>query len=320
MLTWNLKPNRPNLDLSSREQEKIVMNGDPNKMPSITVPDTFTSIRRNHWVASEEIRYANWQAKFPKGQMVDPWELWPFLKGVLQAGEEEGVFRIAEVGAGESPDYSGTSGQSYTEFAEQILIQEGRLTFFKDIERCNAPAWLCYYDLEGNLVKAEIPSRREFGGLGGLLRQLRPDVEQDSKGSWLYQDYNPLGLYGQRGIAWKREDFPEWTDKEFEETDKFQQAYLNIETYTDIWFPWVSGHLENEDRGWRTDIIDGKVIVYKEGELYDNRELAHCHTPRLNRFIQRVKQLTLDYGGKWSIDTRDDSKKYWNEDGIVLDT
>jgi hypothetical protein len=295
------------------------MNGDPDKMPSITVPDTFSPIKRNRWVASEDVAYATWQAKFPKGQMTDPWELWPFLKGVLQAGEEEGVFRITEVGAGEPPDYSGTSGQSYTEFAEQILIQEGRLTFFKDIERCNAPAWLCYYDLEGNLVEAEVPSRREFGGLGGLLRQLRPDVDQDLKGSWLYQDHNPLGLYGQGGIAWKREDFPEWTDEEFEETDKFQHAYLNIETHTDIWFPWVSGHLENEDRGWRTDIINGKVIVYKEGELYDNRELAHCHTLRLNRFIQRVKQLTLDYGGKWSIDTRDDSKKYWNEDGIVLD-
>jgi hypothetical protein len=313
MLTWSLKPNRPSFDLSSREQEQIVMNGDPNKMPSITVPDTFTPIKRNRWVVSEEDKYAkfaHWTAKFPQGQMIDPWEMWPFAKGVLLAGEEEGVFRIAEVGAGKPPDYSSTSGQSYVEFVEQILLKEGTLNFFKDIERCNALARLCYYDLEGKVAEAEIDCP------GELLSQLRPDVDQEQKDYWLSRDHNPLELRGQRAWERKRENFPSYTDREFEE-NRFRQTYLVIETYTDIWFPEVKGYLED----WGED-DHGQSIVWKTRQWQDNRELALCHTPRLNRFIQRVKRLTLDYGGEWSIDRADAKgswESHWNEDGIILD-
>jgi hypothetical protein len=58
-------------------------------------------------------------------------------------------------------------------------------------------------------------------------------------------------------------------------------------------------------------------------QWYDNSELALRHTPRLNRFLRRVKELTLEYGGRWELS--DDQKNdiyYWpmlSEDGIILD-
>jgi hypothetical protein len=302
------------------------MNGDPNKMPSITVPDTFTPIKRNRWIVSEEDKYAkfaHWTAKFSQGQMIDPWEQWEFWKKVLQAGEEEGVFRVEKIWD-DPPLYDkAASGQSYADYVEQTLRQTGELVFFQQLSNhysLDAPARICYYDLEGKVVEAE-PRRSELGGLGGLLSQFRPDVVQDWKSCYLSRNHNPLELRGQKAWERKREDFLSYTDEEFEQR-RFRQAYLDIEIYTDIWFPWISGYMEDEDRGWKTGFVDGKTVIYQEGEWYDNRELAMCHTPRLNRFIQRVKQLTLDYGGEWSID-RADAKgswdSHWNEDGIVLD-
>jgi hypothetical protein len=289
---------------------------DANPTPPIIIPDTFTPIKRNRWIVSEEDKYAkfaHWTAKFPQGQMIDPWEQWEFWKKVLQAGEEERVFRVEKIWD-DPPIYDkAASGKSYADYIEQTLRQTGELVFFQQLNNnysLEAPARICYYDLEGKVVEAEI-SR-----LGNLLRQSRPDVNQDWKSCYLSPNHNPIELRGQRGVEWKREDFPEWTDKEFEETDKFQQAYLVIETYTDIWFPEVKGYLED----WGEDEY-GQSVIWKTRQWQDNRELALCHTPRLNRFIQRVKQLTLGYGGEWSID-RDDVNgswdSHWNEDGIVL--
>jgi hypothetical protein len=39
---------------------------------------------KNIWVVDHELKFASWEAVFPKGKMLDPWELWPFLKGVLE--------------------------------------------------------------------------------------------------------------------------------------------------------------------------------------------------------------------------------------------
>jgi hypothetical protein len=52
--------------------------------------------------------------------------------------------------------------------------------------------------------------------------------------------------------------------------------YLTIYSKTDIWEP---------------------EIHY--GGIYDNLELAMCHTPRLNRFLAEFKRLTLEFGGEW---------------------
>jgi hypothetical protein len=280
------------------------MNANPNPIPPTNIPDTFTPIKRNYWIVHEESKFAHWSADFPRGQMNNLWEQWAFAKEVLQAGQEEGVYRITS--ASQYPhnygDYEEASGQSYNERTERILREHGMLAFFNDIGRCVATSRLCYYDLQGKVMEAEVDCP------GMLLRQLRPDLEK----SWKIQHYqsqdpNPIRLWGLGGRVWKREERPEWTDEEFEE-NKCLKVHLEIETATDIWFPKVWGYLEEVDRE-QTD-EQGRIVFNEKGTLalrkpewedmsgwFDNRELAQCHTPRFNNFIQRVRQITLNYGG-----------------------
>jgi hypothetical protein len=58
---------------------------------------------------------------------------------------------------------------------------------------------------------------------------------------------------------------------------------FTISLHSDIWFPRVVGWLDSEE------------------PFYDNSELAALNTPRLNRFLQRTKELILSLGGEWEL-------------------
>jgi hypothetical protein len=76
-------------------------------------------------------------------------------------------------------------------------------------------------------------------------------------------------------------------------------VHIWINCKTDIWFPW---------------------IPHRKGGVYDNRELAHCHTSRLNNFLSGVKELVLDIGGTFEIDcTSSFYEKQLSQAGISLD-
>jgi hypothetical protein len=305
------------------------MNSEPTP---IVIPDTFKPFKRNHWIVHEDRSFGYWYAKFPPGEMLNLWEQWAFAKELLRAGQEEGVYRIISARAEKplEPNEPGTygryeeaSGQSYDECVEQTLRKYERLRFFHDIGGCRASARLCYYDLQGNLVEAEIVRP------GKLLEEIRIDLELEPSGNYTSWNYKPIELDGLGARIRERKEFPNRTDEEYEEL-KFGTMALRISIHTDIWFPKVWGYLEDVERnltdenGWT--IHENGFPIRKPrwqptGEHFDNRELAQCHTPRFNNFIQRVKQLTLNYGGTWSID-RSGVSAYeweWNEDGIVLD-
>jgi hypothetical protein len=63
--------------------------------------------------------------------------------------------------------------------------------------------------------------------------------------------------------------------------DGYQTFTINL--HSDIWFPQVVGWLNSEE------------------PFYDNHELYSLNTNRLNRFLQRTKELTLSLGGKWEL-------------------
>jgi hypothetical protein len=271
------------------------MNTNPDEMPPVTVPDAFTPIRRNRWIISQDYEFATWRADFPEEWRTDPWKIWPFLKGFLQAGEEEKVYRVRR-----TPEtaYGGPypkPGQSYIDFLEEHLAETGELLFAEQLCYMNSTTQcvltqLAYYESDGTIVEKEVP----IGMLDQLLRRLRPDIPKID--SWI-GFAQAIELYG-------------------------GDDDLSIQLHSDIWRPHIAGFMEDYERqGWAigTD-LNGDPIVHQEGEMYDNRELALRHTPRLNRFVQRVKQLTLDYGGKWTAEGCDDPNNgTWNEDGIVLD-
>jgi hypothetical protein len=65
--------------------------------------------------------------------------------------------------------------------------------------------------------------------------------------------------------------------------EELQEEWYEIILCTDIWFPRVIGWMDAEE------------------PFYDNSELAALNTPRLNRFLQRTKELILSLGGTWEL-------------------
>jgi hypothetical protein len=256
-------------------------------------------MKKNIWVVNHDLEFASWDAVFPKGKMLDSWELWPFLKGVLEIGEQEAVYRVAQVGVIRNLPRP-AERQSYAQLVEQYLTEKGKLLFFNQLDLGNhvsTPARLAYYEENGVLVEDEVSD------LGGLIRRLRPE-KVDERDEYMTSD-NPVTFSGQIGIRYSNGDL--------------EGACLNIYLHTDIWFPKVMGYLEDWGKGEWGLSIDGTNRLWQ-----DNRELALRHTPRLNRFLARVKQLTLEYGGTWGIDKSQDTvvryHSQWDENGIFLDT
>jgi hypothetical protein len=275
---------------------------------------------KNHWVSSRDEEYACWCVRFPKEQMTNDWEIFEFMKGVYECGEAEGIYRVVrteEPNAGDSgityvecyengvlqgvnrivrtdePQphaYRADSGISYVEYLEKVLHETGKYVGFRqqstsirqDKEGFLATARLSYFETDGTIVEAEVED------LGKLLMRLRPDqldMERYDMAPSL-----PMSLWGIKG-GWYKDGRP-------------YETYVGICLQTDIWFPWIYG-FPGEAKRW-----------------HDNTDLALRHTPRLNRFLARVKELTLQFGGKWERSNDQHISIYWpmiGEEGILLD-
>lgn len=78
-------------------------------------------------------------------------------------------------------------------------------------------------------------------------------------------------------------------------------------TYTDIWFPFVTGAAHPS---WDSE------------RFFDNRELASRHTPRLNAYLEAVASAVIAAGGRWEIEHACVARQLspWvTERGILLD-
>jgi hypothetical protein len=257
------------------------------------------SMNKNYWVVKRDGVFSQWYAQFPKGEMLDPWQQWTFLKGILEAGEQEGIYQVREFRA--PTRFVASPSLSYIQYLEQVLKEQGELLFFQQINNAfpcpteegidQTPTRLCYYEADGTLTEQEV------NNLGELLERLRPDLEWDR---YYMTQMTPVDLYGQR--AYRFDDGHIWP------------LDLGISLRTDIWFPKVLGYLEERE------------YFYAPLQWRDNRELAYCHTPRLNRFLAKAKALTLDLGGEWGLADKEQKEVEYRQyaemltdDGIILD-
>lgn len=249
---------------------------------------------KNYWISSKKDVYGQWCASFDD-QNIGVDRALPFLTSVLEAGERERVFRVKQTI--QPFPYSELMNHSYGQHLKYLLEEEEEIMFFQHLSRAYpvsalrggrslaptlTPASLCYYDVDGNINESEVTD------MGELLEQLHGseiDVFED-RGE-IYPN-PPIEISG------------EIPNSPRHEVDAF---YLFITLKTDIWLPRVNGNLERS-------IQKRKGKPYSYGG-YDNLELAMCHTPRFNRFLAEVKQLTLDLGGRfWS--------ERGNINGIIL--
>lgn len=195
---------------------------------------------------------------------------WTFLEYLLLQAKTERVFEIVA-------DFYDNDQQKldYVSYCKMKYYTESKLNLL--------PSWLrgkdkfpfrqevCCYNLQGEVEAFTTQN------LGGLLESLRPDIQNDN----LKFDYMPpiigLNIYQVRTLL---------------NSSSIQKKPIdiNIQIPSNIWFPKVIDQL-----GDKYD-YDADDYVW-----VDNRELAACNTPRLNRFLMHVREKALEMKGGWEL-------------------
>ena len=249
----------------------------------------------NYWMSSRDTKFGMWWMEFKDRQMADPARQLEFYIKLLEAGERERVMVVKQTEARKPFPYHESMGISYSEHLKQLGQYRDRDMYFLDgiggsIRNTIITSHLCYYDADGRLTQGEI------NDVGELLEQIRGDELDDTSIRDVSANH-PIELY----TDWQ-------TPENYRDSDS--SLVLAIELKTDIWFPRVCGHVQREIK-YRTE------PAYSE-DATNNLELARCHTPRFNRFLAEVKQLTLEFGGEWSYGDELTSESKADEDGILI--
>lgn len=250
---------------------------------------------KNYWITGDH--YGEWYSRFDLPPEADRLKfLEELTRGFIEVCGQEDIHRVME--AGVSPSQA---AESYLDSLKEIAIRTGEYPLLGNIStrdqtsinQSTFSTRICYYNREGYLEE------RDTQHIGQLLRELRPEVMEERPSFAYYPQ--PVGFIGSRIPL-----------KGIPQSEVFRDIGISIVLRSDIWFPQVVGYLED--------------YIYDEESLgsgkYDNRELALCHTPRLNHFLQKLRQLTLKLDGTWEVDTADIDYPYSDlltETGILLE-
>lgn len=239
---------------------------------------------RNHWITFANNTVVGWCAFLPppSGGIE---AMIRFGTAVVEAGERYAVYRAVRLPALNSYEIG---SQSFDAYLRAQARERGRVPMFPEDPgpgpELMTPARIAFY-------RGDTKVEEEVGDVGDLLRELRPD-RIETCGMFMRGTSPVTVLGGSFPLDWTRE------------------ARILVRLDTDIWFPYVMGMIEDFPE-------DGD-----KPDMYDNRELAGSHTPRLNAFLREVRQVTLDLGGRWSkLEVEGVAVNYanmWNELGILL--
>src|SRR4051812_5888526 len=256
---------------------------------------------RNYWATYRD-SIAAWYGRLPSPATLGIERVFEFARHVLEAAEREQVMKLIFVPTRDAP--RGTRVPTWLEVMRAKFEQEGALSFFPahgPPERwiggqLRQSVRLAYYrgdriieeDIEdvGDLEKAVVTAR---GGDPQGIRSTLPLV---------------LGGYA--------------PDEEGEAPGRppTRELPIYVSLYTDVWFPRVQG-LRMGDLSGRADEWHP---ARSRDRLMDNSALAAHHTPRLNRFIETLRDAILQLGGRWDEPDADPSyRPMVHSGGILLD-
>ena len=226
----------------------------------------------------EETKFAEWEVIFqPPVSTQDIQHILDFATGLLKAGQDEEVYQVNEDNNAVS-----TLAGTYLAIAElwkTMWEQSGVLPLF-DLRINETWNWInntsgriCYFDNTGKTNNAVV------NNLGAFLKTLNPE-DTNVRDSFM-EDAGPLTITSN---SIHKKDMQESNGK------ARKPLIFNISLRTDIWFPTVLGLSNNQ-----------QDYSQSQPKWYDNHDLATCHTPRLNKFLNKVNQLTLNTGGEWKL-------------------
>jgi hypothetical protein len=255
---------------------------------------------RNDWICLEETSFAQWEASFGSPATLEDVEtLFQYGAKVLKTAERTDVFKQNAVSNFVHPD-AAANMDLWVRFWRSSWEKMGVLPFF-DLRVDENWLWIngsagriCYFDRQGQRQESVVSNA------GQLLKTLL-DTKEDHKG--FTADIGPISLLSTSIRKKDLEDPGSQHSKPF---------VVRISLGTDIWFPRVLGLIHYE-----------QPLLSPVPDWHDNRELALCHTPRLNRFLKEAHRLTLEAGGNWTLVPPEGIAKHYadmvGEDSVVLD-
>ena len=230
---------------------------------------------KNLWIHAENA-FVTWIADFT-AIATRPVPILKFVQAALVSGAKHRVFDVAEAPLiGYQRDRDGALG----DLLGRLLKHDRVLDLFGFTGAAMLPGLprsstvettLCHYDRNDQLVE------RVVTDLGAVLSSLEPVPDSISKGFMTH--YPAVRITGHRypGI---REDVP------VDNSDHPYPVAVLIAIHSDIWFPWVFGSAH--------PLCDHR-------RMFDNRELASRHTPRLNAFLGEVATAARRIGGNFGV-------------------
>ena len=226
---------------------------------------------KNVWVQTEN-PFVTWLGDLTP-IATHPETILDVVRAVLASGVRHKIFDVADA---PEVDYRRSRDVLLSDVLAQLLKRERILDVFAFTGAAMLPgisgsstaeATLCHYDRADRLTESVVPD------LGALLASLEP--VPDSIPNGMLRHYPPIRITGRRyinvceGEPVNRGAYP-------------IPVAFRLCVHSDIWFPWIYGsaHPECDQR-----------------RMFDNRELANCHTPRLNAFLGEVAAAVRQAGG-----------------------
>jgi hypothetical protein len=257
---------------------------------------------RNYWATYRD-SITRWEGELPTPAKLGMERVFEFARHILESAEQEQIMRLTFVSSRAAPP--GGHVPTWLEVMRAKFEQEGALLLF--------PAH-------------GLPER----WLGGHLRQLArlahyqgdriiegdvEDVGDLEKAVVMARGGDPYGIRSTLPIVLGGDAPNEEGEAPGRPPTRELPIYLSL--YTDIWFPRVIGFRVGDDAG-----RDPEVRHPARGPdgLMDNSALAARHTPRLNRFIETLRDAILELGGTWGEpDVHPSDRPMVHRGGILLD-
>ena len=229
---------------------------------------------KNLWVSQNE-PFATWNIKLTIKRN-EPELLLQWYQKVLRAGEMTEVYKVRKAS---QPNYCWPQDG----FIGDHLIRQYQDTGVLDLfdfatggrdKSATILARVASFGWQGQFLETDEED------LGEALASLRP--EDNTKANEYYmRSCNGVTIHWGELIDFRDPTAPIWTFPK-------DNLEVQLKLYSDIWFPWVYGFMEDE-------------YEHAEHFRFSNHELAGRHTPRLNEFLHSVREATLAMGGTWEL-------------------
>jgi len=251
---------------------------------------------RNVWIQTD-FAFATWVGDLTNARQ-RPRELLDAVTAILAAGERHRVFLPVSLPA---LGFEHARGGAPAELVIAQWTEHRVVDAFGFTGAAMAPgapgsstveAEVAWFDREDNVQVGRAAD------LGAVLRALEP--VPGSIGDGFTVPFPPVRITGRR-LRYAGE--PPAPNAE----DTRRPTEIRIAIHSDIWFPYVLGSAHP---------------LADQQRYFDNRALAHLHTPRLNEFLRDVAAAVERAGGTWQVDREEtgaDAGRWVDARGIHLD-